>query len=52
MKKLLIFSLLMIFLLADAKSQKNDPFDYGQEFLFGATKATNGGLISGGFFSI
>jgi len=50
MKKLLIFSLLMIFLLADAKSQKNDPFDYGQEFLFGATKATNGGLISGGFF--
>jgi hypothetical protein len=50
MKKLLIFSLLTIFLLSDAKSQIEDPFDYGQEFLFGVTKATNGGLISGGFF--
>lgn len=50
MKKLLIFSLLTFFLLSNAKSQKDDPFDYGQEFLFGVTKATNGGLISGGFF--
>lgn len=50
MKKLLIFSLLTFFLLADAKSQKDDPFDYGQEFLFGVTKATNGGLVSGVFF--
>lgn len=38
------------FIMTDAKGQKDDPFDYGQEFLFGATKATNGGLISGGFF--
>jgi hypothetical protein len=50
MKKLFIFCLLTIFLLTEAKSQKDDPFDYGQEFLFGVTKATNGGLISGGFF--
>ncbi|RUA37045.1 MAG: hypothetical protein DSY77_01105 [Bacteroidetes bacterium] len=50
MKKLIIFSSLILFLLAEAKSQKEDPFDYGQEFLFGVTKATNGGFISGGFF--
>lgn len=50
MKKLLIFSSFVFFLLAEAKSQQDDPFDYGQEFLFGVTKATNGGLISGGFF--
>lgn len=51
MKRLLIFSSLIFFLLAEAKGQKDDPFDYGQEFLFGITKATNGGFISGGFFS-
>jgi hypothetical protein len=50
MKKLSIFCILTVFLLAEAKSQKDDPFDYGQEFLFGVTKATNGGMISGGFF--
>ncbi|HET8858560.1 hypothetical protein [Marivirga sp.] len=50
MKKLLIFFFLTIIVLAEAKSQQDDPFEYGQEFLFGATKATNGGLISGGFF--
>ena len=50
MKKLLIFSFLILLLFAEAKGQNNDPFDYGQEFLFGVTKATNGGLISGGFF--
>ncbi|MGM0580291.1 MAG: hypothetical protein ACQETL_06405 [Bacteroidota bacterium] len=50
MKKLIIFSSLILFFLTEAKSQKDDPFDYGQEFLFGVTKATNGGLISGGFF--
>ncbi|WMN05894.1 hypothetical protein [Marivirga arenosa] len=50
MKKVFILSIFMIALLFDAKSQKEDPFDYGQEFLFGITKATNGGLFSGGFF--
>ncbi|WP_041649857.1 hypothetical protein [Marivirga tractuosa] len=50
MKKLIIFSSLLLFLLAEAKSQKDDPFDYGQEFLFGVSKATNGGFVSGGFF--
>lgn len=50
MKKLLTFSLLILFLLSEAKGQENDPFDYGQEFLFGISKATNSGLVSGGFF--
>ncbi|SMG23740.1 hypothetical protein SAMN05661096_01422 [Marivirga sericea] len=37
-------------LLFELKGQEDDPFEYGQEFLFGITKATNGGLFSGGFF--
>ncbi|WP_375580253.1 hypothetical protein ABWH96_04240 [Marivirga tractuosa] len=50
MKKIFILSILPLFLCLEAKSQNEDPFDYGQEFLFGITKATNGGLFSGGFF--
>ncbi|GAB3342756.1 hypothetical protein GCM10027429_32730 [Marivirga atlantica] len=30
--------------------QEDDPFDYGQEFLFGVSTSTNSGFISGAFF--
>lgn len=50
MKKSFIIFILIIALIFEAKSQQDDPFEYGQEFLFGITKATNGGLFSGGFF--
>jgi hypothetical protein len=37
-------------LLANAAfGQEDDPFEYGREFLFGVSKTTNSGLISGGF---
>jgi hypothetical protein len=50
MKKATTFFLILFLIIFEAKSQKDDPFEYGQEFLFGISKATNGGLISGGFF--
>lgn len=31
-------------------AQETDPYDYGKEFIFGVSTATNSGLISGGFF--
>lgn len=50
MKRLLIILFVISFSAPSIMAQENDPFDYGQEFLFGVTKATNSGLISGGFF--
>ncbi len=50
MKRIFILFLLIFPFTFEVKSQKDDPFEYGQEFLFGVTKATNGGLFSGGFF--
>ncbi|MBK6266495.1 hypothetical protein JKA74_15730 [Marivirga sp. S37H4] len=50
MKRLLIFLFVLILSFDQAVAQENDPFDYGQEFLFGVSKSTNSGLISGGFF--
>ena len=50
MKKIIFCTILSSLVFFEAVSQKEDAFEYGQEFLFGITKATNGGLFSGGFF--
>lgn len=50
MKKLLTFSLLLVTMVPNLKAQQDDPFEYGKEYLFGISKSTNSGLISGGFF--
>lgn len=51
MKRFLILSIFCFgSLAAIAQTQEEDPFDYGQEFLFAVTKSTNSGLIAGGMF--
>jgi len=50
MHKFYLFLFLILIGFGAAEAQNRDPFDYGQEYLFGVSTATNSGLISGGFF--
>lgn len=50
MKRLLLILFVIPLAFSNLMAQENDPFDYGQEFLFGVTKSTTSGLVSGGFF--
>jgi hypothetical protein len=50
MKRLLIILFALSCVVIPGKAQENDPFEYGQEFLFGVTKSTTSGLVAGGFF--
>ncbi len=50
MKRLLILIFILVCFFGNAFAQESDPFEYGQEYLFGVSKSTNSGLISGGFF--
>ncbi|WP_188464806.1 hypothetical protein [Marivirga lumbricoides] len=50
MKRLLAILFFLAMSFSQAVAQEEDPFEYGQEYLFGVSKSTSSGLISGGFF--
>lgn len=39
-----------LFCASTALAQESNPYDYGREYMFGVSTATNSGLVSGGFF--
>ncbi len=50
MNRYLLILCIILVVPALSVAQDNDPYDYGQEYLFGVSSATNSGLISGAFF--
>ncbi|MFQ3214780.1 MAG: hypothetical protein ACJAT1_001045 [Marivirga sp.] len=50
MNRFSLYIILGLLSISVTYAQETEMYDYGREFLFGGTTATNSGLISGGFF--